>query len=88
MTDNEVRVSLTDGVETVMEERGIRLEDLEKVVAAAESTNVKLKNKVSGHFLAKSRLDKVTVYAEYSLENETAVIYDTYSHRVTLKEDT
>lgn len=87
MADNNSTVRLADGVEAVIEERGILVDDIAKVIAEAEATSVKLKSNSTGRFLAKLRLDKVTVYAEYSFESNGITVYDAYSHIVTLNED-
>lgn len=87
MADGGIVVKIADGVDAVMEERGILADDVDKVIAQAESTGIKLQSKSSGHFLAKLRLDKVMVYVEYYLEDGTANVYDAYTHRVTLKEE-
>lgn len=87
MADNNSTVRLADGVEAVIEERGILVDDIAKVIAEAEATSVKLKSNSTGSFLAKLRLDKVTVYAEYSVESNGITVYDAYSHIVTLNED-
>ena len=87
MADNNSTVRLADGVEAVIEERGILVDDIAKVIAEVEATSVKLKSNSTGRFLAKLRLDKVTVYAEYSVESNGITVYDAYSHIVTLNED-
>lgn len=87
MADNSSTVRLADGVEAIVEERGILVDDIAKVIAEAEATSVKLKSNSTGRFLARLRLDKVTVYAEYSVESNGITVYDAYSHIVTLNED-
>ena len=68
-----------DGVAELMEERGIRVEDISEVVAWGEGEGGKL---VDGKLsLAKKRLDKVLVYVEYKADG---TVTDVYSHRVTL----
>lgn len=87
MADNSSTVRLADGVEAIIEERGILVDDIAKVIAEAEATSVKLKSNSTGRFLARLCLDKVTVYAEYSVESNGITVYDAYSHIVTLNED-
>jgi hypothetical protein len=68
-----------DSVAELMEERGIRGEDISEVVAWGEGEGGKL---VDGELnLAKKRLDKVLVYVEYK---DDGTVTDVYSHRVTL----
>lgn len=71
-----------DKVETVMEERGITAEDINRVVTWGEGEGGKL---VDGDKnLAKKRLEKVLVYVEYSSDG---TVNDVYSHRVTLGQE-
>lgn len=74
-----------DSVADVMEERGINADDIHQVIEWAEESSEKLTNGES--FLAKKRLDRVTVYAEYTRDGDTCTVTDTYSHRVKLAED-
>ena len=87
MADINSTVRLADGVEAGIEERGSLVDDIAQVIAEAEATSVKLKSNSTGRFLARLRLDKVTVYAEYSVESNGITVYDAYSHIVTLNED-
>lgn len=82
MNENQVKL---DDVADIMDERGITAEDICTVIAWAEDSGIKL---VDGdRNLAKKRLDNVTVYVEYTVDGAGYVVSDTYSHRVTLRED-
>lgn len=71
-----------DGVAKLIEERGIRAEDVSEVIAWGEGEGGKL---IDGELnLAKKRLDKVLVYVEYK---EDGTVTDAYSHRVTLSKE-
>lgn len=87
MSSNKINVTLSAEVESVMEERGVCLEDIQTVIETAETSGVKLLNQDTGHFLAKKRLENVTVYAEYQIDGDNANVVDVYSHRVTMAED-
>ena len=87
MSSNKINVTLSAEVESVMEERGVCLEDIQTVIEAAETSGAKLLNQESGCFLAKKRLENVTVYAEYQIDGDYASVVDVYSHRVTMAED-
>lgn len=84
MDSKNIIVNLADGVAELMEERGIRAEDVKAVVAAAENGGDKLLSGETGNFLAKLRLENLCVYAEYSMDGDTATVCDSYAHRVTL----
>ena len=77
-----------DGVNAIMEERGIREEDIVAVIEASEATGAKLVAEETGKFLGKKRLNNVTVYVEYAVEGENAVVADVYSHMVTFTDET
>lgn len=71
-----------DGVTELMEERGIRAEDVSEVIAWGEAEGGKL---TDGELnLAKKRLDNVLVYVEYKADG---TVTDTYSHRVVLSKE-
>lgn len=74
-----------DNVAEIMEERGINEDDIRAVIAAAEESGEKLVD--GARSLAKKRLDNVTVYVEYTSEDDGFDVADVYSHRVALKED-
>lgn len=86
MADTNILVELSADAEAVMEERGVRLEDIQAVIGAAEASGERLYTK-DGRFLAKKRLDNIMAYAEYTLSGDTATVMDTYAHRVSLKEE-
>lgn len=70
-----------------IEKRGITEEDLMQVIVYAEESKDKLVSKDETQFLAKKRIDNFTVYAQYSIDGDTANISDFYSHRVNLKKE-
>ena len=74
-------------VKTVMDERGIKEADIREVISWAEGEGGKLLNPEGTRFLGKKRLENFTVYAEYSAADGSFVIYNVYSHRVSLRED-
>lgn len=69
-----------------MEERGILEADVVQVVEAALGGEPHLKDD-GGQFLAKKKLDKFTVYAQFTLQGDDAEVNNVYSHRVILGED-
>ncbi len=81
----EVRLSIPGEVERLMEERGIRREDLQKVVHHAESTGEKFINPSTGRTLASLRPGRVTFWVEYSRTEEEFQVHTAYSHRMETK---
>ncbi len=76
-----------DEVDALLSERGILDEDIKKVISQAVESGKKLYQEEDDRFLAKARLDKFTVYVEYSPENDGFRIHTGYSHRVSFKSE-
>ena len=55
-----VPIKLSDEIKEVMENRGIREEDIREVLEYAETTGKKLYIEGEEHYLAKKRLNKFT----------------------------
>jgi len=75
------------GVQELMEERRILLEDIQKVVDYAEKSGNKLHNPHTSHWLAYYKPVKVTYWVEYSSVGDEFVIHGAYSHRMEILED-
>ena len=81
----DVNSLLLDKVADSMSERGISAEDLCQVIAWGEGEGGKL---VDGdRCLAKKRINNVSIYAEYTVDGDKYIVEDTYSHRVSFRED-
>ncbi len=77
---------ISDDVWAVLEDRIILKEDLQQVVAYAENTGNKLKDSVSGHYLAYYKPATVTYWVEYTKQDSGFVIHNAYSHRMEIAE--
>jgi len=73
-------------LEPVLEKRGIKTEDIHKIVAAPEGQKNSFKNTTTGHFLVYSRPSHTTYWVEYGRENNRYRIYRAYSHRMEVLE--
>ncbi|MGI5976729.1 MAG: hypothetical protein ACOX68_03435 [Candidatus Limivicinus sp.] len=82
MAETGRELQLADGLEALMEERGIRSEDVLQVIEEGESSGNRLFSESSGHSLAKKWLNNFCVYVEYAAKGGVFEVYDTYSHRV------
>ena len=60
-------------------------EDVGEVVEYAESVQKLFDD--DGNNLGKKRLEAMTVYAEYTVDGDTATVTRVYKHRVSLEED-
>ena len=83
--NGHIKVFVPEGVAKIMEDRGISLEDVERVIHHAESTGEKFINLSTGRSLASLRPTRVTYWVEYSQVSESYQIHSAYSHRMELK---
>lgn len=79
-----VPIRLSDGIRAVMEERGIREEDVREVLDYAESTGKKLYVEGEEHYLAKKRIGNFTCNVEYAVADGEVELLDLYSYMVQL----
>ena len=85
---DKITLHIPADVQSRMEERLILVEDIQQVIAHAESTGKKFKNPQTGHFLAYHRPGNVTYWVEYSPtpKGEGFAIHNAYSHRMLIEE--
>lgn len=82
-----VRLRISDDLKSIMEERLILVEDLQRVIEYAERTGNKLLNQETGRFLAHWKPAAVTYWVEYAPEGDEFVVHKAYSHRMEIVED-
>ena len=70
----------------LLDMRGIKSEDIRKVVAAAEGVKNIFRNTATGHSLAYHRPSRVTYWVEFGREGDFYRIYRVYSHRMEILE--
>jgi hypothetical protein len=75
---------ITEEVRQVLEKRLILVEDIRRVIEAAEKTGGRLVNKNTGHSLASQKVGSVTYWVEYTPQEAGFVIHNAYSHRMEL----
>ncbi len=81
-----VEIKISDELAELMEERGVREEDVREVLEYAETSGKKLYIEGEEHFLARKRIGKFSAYVEYILGDAVELV-NVYSHMVTLAED-
>ena len=81
----EVKLIIPEDTRKIMEDRMILVSDISAVIAYAEKTGNKLKNKDNGHFIAYLQPLKVTYWAEYSAGEDGFTVHNSYSHRLEIK---
>jgi hypothetical protein len=85
---DKITLHIPAAVQSRMEERLILLEDIQQVIAHAESTGKKFRNPQTDHFLAYHRPGNVTYWVEYSPrpKEDGFDIHNAYSHRMLIEE--
>jgi NADPH-dependent glutamate synthase beta subunit-like oxidoreductase len=85
---DKITLNIPPEVQSRMEKRLILVEDIQQVIAHAESTGEKLLNPQTGHLLAHYRPGNVTYWVEYSPmpQGNGFAIHNAYSHRMLVEE--
>jgi hypothetical protein len=87
MEDYEtIKIEMAPDIGMLLEERGIRGEDIRRVIAYAEQTRKIFRNSTTGHCLACHRASKITYWVEYGREGDSCRIFGAYSHRMEILE--
>lgn len=81
MSWEELKLQVGDEVKQLLEERHISEDEVKKVIDFAETESEKLYQPEANRYLARSRLNEVTVYVEYSIDEKGYIIHTAYSHR-------
>ena len=77
-----IRLSFSDELRVLMEERQIHDSDIQQVIDFAEKNGTKLLNRKTGHFLAHHKPGAVTYWVEYTVGEGEFFIHNAYSHRM------
>jgi hypothetical protein len=86
MDANEVKIVNIEEIAELLDERGIRLEDIQEAIAAGETTSQKLSRvDLKERFLARVVVGKFNIYAEYGLAGSGFFVYSAYTHRIMLR---
>lgn len=80
-----VKLIIPERVQELLEERMILEEDLQAVIAYAESTGNKFKHTENNTFIAYFRPVTVTYWVEYSPQGDGFLIHNAYSHRLQIE---
>jgi Fe-S oxidoreductase len=78
----EIDLVVPEAVRADMERKLILTEDVARVVAHAEATGQKLKDKANGHFLASFKVGALTCWVEYETVDGKFVVHRAYGHRM------
>lgn len=80
--DNNISLIVSAQLRNLLEERGIREEDIRQVLSFAESGRQFHTQEGTGHRLAYFAPSKVTYWVEYGVEGDGFRVYNVYSHRM------
>lgn len=80
--DLPVELVIADDVRADMERKLLLVDDVREVIAAAERTGQKLKNRATGRFTAAGRIGTVTTWVEYEPANGAFLVHRVYGHRM------
>ena len=84
--DDNLPLKIAPEVRSLLDERGIRDEDIRQVLAYAERENLFHTNRSTGHKLAYFCSSKVTYWVEYAREEGGVRVFTAYSHRMKILE--
>lgn len=84
----KIEISMTKQVEKLLEERGIKKDDVKETIEHGESTKRKFYIPGENHFLTKKKIGNVTVNAEYTAGKKAFEPITAYTHRAELLEST
>lgn len=87
MSWEDMCIKVDEGLEELMEERGIRLDDVKKAIALSEEAGDYLYDDQENRRLAKQRFGEFTVYAVYEKDAETYILSSAYGHRVQIESE-
>jgi NADPH-dependent glutamate synthase beta subunit-like oxidoreductase len=84
----KIKLSISDSLRDILEQRQILDEDIQKVIEYAESSGNKLLNRKTDRFLAHFKPTSVTYWVEYSpAPDGVFIVHNAYSHRMEIVED-
>ncbi len=78
----KIKIEASPEIETLLEERGIRKEDVERVIARAEETGNVFVHKDNKRYLGCWRPVNTTYWVEYTHEEDVFRVSRAYSHRM------
>lgn len=81
MSWEEIKLQVGDEVKKLLEERHISEDEVKRVIDFAETEGEKLYQPEANRYLAKNRLGEVTIYVEYSTDENGYIVHTAYSHR-------
>ena len=75
---------ISDEVKAGIEGKGLKVDDIKKIIEAAEASKDKITN--GSKFIAKKVLGDVTAYADYSVDGSKITVNSGYAHKMKLQD--
>jgi len=82
-----LQLKISDSVRKLMEQRMILLDDVRQVISHAEVSGEKILNPETGRQIARFRPSCVTYWVEYTANESGFIVYNAYSHRMSVVEE-
>jgi hypothetical protein len=73
-------IIISDEVKKTIESRGLKVDDIKKVVSGAEASKDKITN--GSKFIAKKQMGDLVVYADYAEDGGKLVVNSGYAHKM------
>jgi hypothetical protein len=81
----EIEIANAQEIAELLDERGIKLEDIREAIAAAETRGSKLyRADLKDRFLTRAVAGNFNVYVEYSPAGSEFLVHSVYAHRIML----
>ena len=88
MQAKEVKIDNQEELSAIIFKRGINLKDVKEAVAAGENPGIKLyRSDDENRFLARAKVGKWNIYAEYTPKGNVFKVHTAYAHRVMFIKD-
>ena len=84
--DEKLNITLTDNVKEKMEELYILLSDINKAIINSIETKERFFNPKDSSYLTRLRIENVTYWVKYEIQNEKITVLNVYSHRMEVVE--
>jgi len=78
----DIKLIIPEEARRILDDRRILIEDVAKVIQYAEETGNRLKDTLTGRYIAYFKPVAVTYWVEYSPQEEGFLVHNAYSHRL------
>jgi len=80
-----IELVVSAGVHADIERKLILLDDIRQTIRHAETSNEKILDQTTGHYIASFRPVSMTYWVEYTVDGDRYTIHNAYSHRMQLE---